>query len=229
MEKKEIIERSHLATLAQTAQGHRTNWLYKVLKRLFDIGLAIIALLLLMPFFMILFFCYRLGDNQGPMFYKQTRLGKNGQTFQIYKFRSMVVDAEQRLHADPELYHKYVLNNYKLSPAEDPRITKLGAVLRRSSIDELPQFINILKGDMSLVGPRPVIQEELKEYGPNADEFLSMAPGAMGYWQAHGRSNIPYPYRVNYELYYIQHACFSLDLKIIFKNIVSIFKKDGAY
>lgn len=229
MEKKEIIDQYHLTVVAQAPKVHERNWVYRFTKRLLDVVLAIVALVLLAPFFLILFFCYHFGDNRGPMFYKQTRLGKHGQTFQIYKFRSMVVDAEQRLHADPELYHRYVLNNYKLSPEEDPRITKLGAILRRSSIDELPQFINILKGEMSLVGPRPVIQEELKEYGSDADEFLSMAPGAMGYWQAHGRSNIPYPYRVNYELYYIQHACLYLDLKIICKNIVSIFKKDGAY
>nr|WP_225423682.1 sugar transferase [Agrilactobacillus yilanensis] len=218
-----------MTTVTELRQKHEISWLYQVIKRVLDIILSLLALTVLVPFFIVLFCCYRIGDNHGPMFYKQPRVGRNGKIFQIYKFRSMVVNADEILQSDSALYQKYVLNNYKLNPEEDPRITKLGRMLRQRSIDELPQFINILKGEMSLVGPRPVIEAELEEYGDQAETFLSVTPGAMGYWQAHGRSNIPYPYRVNYELYYVDHACFRLDLQIVFKNIISIFKKDGAY
>ncbi|MCF0119728.1 MAG: sugar transferase, partial [Limosilactobacillus mucosae] len=128
-----------------------------------------------------------------------------------------------------ELYEKYVENNYKLEPDEDPRITNLGRWLRRTSIDEIPQFINILKGDMSIVGPRPVVKEELKEYGDRVDKFLSVKPGAMGLWQASGRSNIGYPERCDLELSYVDHASYWYDVKIMFKNIISIFKNTGAY
>ncbi|MFD1672043.1 sugar transferase [Agrilactobacillus yilanensis] len=229
MEKKEVIDQYTLTTVTELRQKHEISWLYQVIKRVLDIILSLLALTVLVPFFIVLFCCYRIGDNHGPMFYKQPRVGRNGKIFQIYKFRSMVVNADEILQSDSALYQKYVLNNYKLNPEEDPRITKLGRMLRQRSIDELPQFINILKGEMSLVGPRPVIEAELEEYGDQAETFLSVTPGAMGYWQAHGRSNIPYPYRVNYELYYVDHACFRLDLQIVFKNIISIFKKDGAY
>jgi lipopolysaccharide/colanic/teichoic acid biosynthesis glycosyltransferase len=133
------------------------------------------------------------------------------------------------LHNDSQLYEEYVKNNYKLEPTEDPRITKLGLWLRKTSIDEIPQFLNILKGEMSLVGPRPVVKEELKEYGNNVNKFLSVKPGAMGYWQASGRSNIHYPERCEVELYYVDHASFIFDIEIIFKNLISIIKSDGAY
>ncbi|KRK62323.1 galactosyltransferase [Companilactobacillus farciminis KCTC 3681 = DSM 20184] len=139
----------------------------------------------------------------------------------------MVVGAEEKLKNNEELYKRYVENNYKLKPNEDPRITRFGRFLRKSSIDEIPQFINILKGDMSLVGPRPVIEEELKEY--DSYKLLSVKPGAMGLWQASGRSQVGYPERANIEMKYIDEANMLLDLKIIFGNFISIFKGKGAY
>lgn len=169
------------------------------------------------------------GSNKGPLFYKQRRIGKNHKPFYIYKFRSMVVNADKKLKEDKELYQLYVENSYKLPPEKDPRITKFGRFLRKSSIDELPQFFNILKGDMSLIGPRPVIEEELSQYGDRVDEFLSVTPGAMGYWQASGRSDIEYPERCEYELYYVKHASLVFDCKVLFKSIISIIKTDGAY
>lgn len=141
----------------------------------------------------------------------------------------MVVNANQLLHDNQQLYAKYLANNYKLEPTEDPRITKIGQFLRRTSIDEIPQFLNIIKGEMSIIGPRPVVKEELAEYGDRVDKFLSVKPGAMGLWQASGRSNIGYPERCELELSYVDRASYWLDLKIMVKNIISIFKHTGAY
>ncbi|WP_191363823.1 sugar transferase [Limosilactobacillus oris] len=202
---------------------------YLFFKRLTDIVLSLGALIVFSPIFLFIFIASRFGENKGPVFFKQVRIGKNGKPFKIYKFRSMVVGADELLHQNHELYAKYVKNNYKLEPDEDPRVTKLGAWLRRTSIDEIPQFINTLKGDMSIIGPRPVVKEELKEYGDRVDKFLSVKPGAMGLWQASGRSNVGYPERCDMELSYVDNASYWFDCKIMFKNIISIFKHTGAY
>lgn len=203
--------------------------MYVFFKRIIDVILSVCALVVLSPVFLTVWIIDHLGVNRGPVIFKQQRIGKNHKVFNIYKFRSMVINADELLHADRELYGKYVANNYKLEPDEDPRVTKFGIWLRKTSIDEIPQFINILKGEMSIVGPRPVVEEELREYGINVDKFLSVKPGAMGYWQASGRSNIRYPERCEVELYYIDHASLSFDIMIIFKNLISIVKSDGAY
>lgn len=202
---------------------------YLFWKRLTDIVLSTIALICFSPIFLVVWIMSLFGENKGPLFFKQTRIGKNGRPFKIYKFRSMIVNADEILHANPELYQKYVDNNYKLEPEEDPRVTKLGHWLRKTSIDEIPQFINILRGEMSIIGPRPVVKEELIEYGDRVDKFLSVKPGAMGLWQASGRSNIGYPERCDLELSYVDHASYWFDIKIMFKNIISIFKSTGAY
>ena len=202
---------------------------YLFSKRVTDIILSSLALIGFSPLFLFVFIASRFGENKGPVFFKQVRIGKNGKPFKIYKFRSMIVDADEILHKDKELYNKYVKNNYKLEPEEDPRITKLGEWLRRTSIDEIPQFINILKGDMSIIGPRPFVKEELAEYGDRVGKFLSVKPGAMGLWQASGRSNIGYPERCDMELGYVDKASYWFDCKIMFKNIISIFKHTGAY
>lgn len=202
--------------------------LYLFVKRTFDIITSLFALIMLSPVFIIVWILNIINvDDRGPLFYKQIRIGLNGKKFGMYKFRSMVVNAEDKLYKNKKLYSKYIANNYKLKPEDDPRITKLGLFLRKSSIDEIPQFINILHGDMSIVGPRPVIEAELKEYDKN--KLLSVRPGAMGLWQASGRSKIGYPERANIEMNYIDKACFSLDIKIIFGNLISILKGKGAY
>lgn len=202
---------------------------YFFLKRFTDIVLSIIALIVLSPVFFIVACIYKFNTtDEGPLFYKQIRVGKNGRNFGMYKFRSMVVNAEVKLKQDPNLYQKYVKNNYKLPPEEDPRITKIGKWLRKTSVDEIPQFINILKGDMSLVGPRPVIEEELKEY-KDVNKLLSVKPGAMGLWQARGRSEIGYPQRAEIEMEYIEHAGLLMDLKIMMLNFWNVFKGKGAY
>lgn len=223
------IEETESTEIMEKSQIKKQSLTYLFFKRLTDIVLSLLALICFSPVFLGVWIANHFGDNKGPLFFKQTRIGKNGKPFKMYKFRSMIVNADEILHSNIELYEKYVENNYKLEPDEDPRITKLGRWLRRTSIDEIPQFINILKGDMSIVGPRPVVKEELKEYGDCVDKFLSVKPGAMGLWQASGRSNIGYPERCDLELSYVDHASYWYDVKIMFKNIISIFKNTGAY
>ncbi|WP_080978092.1 MULTISPECIES: sugar transferase [Lacticaseibacillus] len=225
---KQLEKTQHRVEVLESEPANVSS-VYLFEKRVFDIicglfgmVLVIVTALILEPFCLV-------GRNKGPLFFKQTRVGQNGRKFKIYKFRSMVVNAEDVLHKDATLYDKYVSNNYKLPPKEDPRITKLGIFIRKTSLDELPQFINILKGDMSMVGPRPVVESELREYGQHVDQLLTAKPGAMGLWQASGRSKIGYPQRADLELSYVANRSFSYDLLIICKNLVSIFKADGAF
>lgn len=201
---------------------------YLFAKRFLDISTALFALVIFSPIFLVISLFYLFGDNKGPVFYQQRRIGQNHEEFGIYKFRSMVVNAEEKLYADKELYAKFVENGYKLPTEEDPRITKFGAFIRKTSLDELPQFINILIGDMSIIGPRPVVERELVEYGNRVDEFLSVKPGAMGLWQASGRSEIQYPERADLEISYVEHANLWFDFKILFMTVLAIFKGDGA-
>lgn len=210
------------------SKNERNGMIYSFFKRFVDIvGSSVALVVFALPFAIIAILIKRV--DHGPVFFKQTRIGKNGKPFKMYKFRSMVVNAEQKLKEDPKLYQKYIDNGYKLPEGEDPRVTGIGRLMRKTSIDELPQFINILKGDMSIVGPRPVVKGELANYGDRIDEFLSMKPGAMGLWQASGRSNITYPERCDVELDYIRNASFFYDIKIFFMTLASIFKGDGAF
>lgn len=139
----------------------------------------------------------------------------------------MVVDAESKLKANEVLYKKYTENNYKLEPHEDPRITKIGRFLRETSLDELPQLINVLKGEMSLVGPRPVVEEELREYGNKAPHLLAVKPGVTGYWQVSGRSGVGYPERVDLELHYVYNQSIVFDFSIILKTIYLVLSRKG--
>lgn len=202
---------------------------YLFFKRLIDIIGAIIGIILVIFLIFIFSLFYLFGENKGPMFFKQERIGKNGAKINVYKFRSMVIDAERKLKENKILYQKYLKNNYKLEQNEDVRITKFGGFIRKTSLDEFPQFMNVLKGEMSLVGPRPVIAEELIEYKDNASAFLSVKPGITGYWQASGRSQVGYPERVDIELYYVFNKSFLLDSKIIFKTVGQVILRRGAY
>lgn len=204
---------------------------YRVEKRILDILGSLLGLVLFGCAYIILFIPYKVGLNKGPMIFKQPRIGKNGELFNIYKFRSMRVNADEILRCDKELYQKYINKGYKLEPSEDPRITKLGLFIRKTSIDELPQFINVIKGNMSLVGPRPIVSEELEEYKHEnkVSEFLSMKPGITGVWQTAGRSNVGYPERVFLEISYTKKANILFDLKILSKTILKVFMKEGAY
>lgn len=212
-----------------TLKIRKPSGIYLCLKRVMDLSGAIVGLIIFSPIFLLISILYMTGDNKGPVFFKQIRMGKNGKEFYIYKFRSMIVNAEEKLRSNEVLYKKYIDNNYKLEPSEDPRITKVGQFLRKTSLDELPQFLNVLKGDMSLVGPRPVVQEELVEYGERKDEFLSVKPGLTGYWQVSGRSDVGYPERVDLELYYAYNASLWLDIKILLLTVKDVVVGKGAY
>ena len=204
--------------------------LYKVLKRIIDIIGALIGIVILIPTTVIIYLARKISkEDNGPLFYEQLRYGKNGKVFRLYKYRSMCIGADKKLK-------EYLENNeeakrefektHKLQ--NDPRITKIGDFLRKTSLDELPQMINILKGDMSLVGPRPVIEKEVEEYGENKERFLSVKPGLTGYWQVNGRSNTTFKERMEMELYYVDNRSLWLDIKIFFKTFITVFKKEGA-
>ena len=210
-------------------EGVRNKASYLFFKRLFDIFIALVGVIVLVIVTIILATFYSFGKNKGRIFFSQERIGLNGKTFKIYKYRSMLENAEEILKRNPKLYKKYIENSYKLLPEEDPRMTRLGRFIRKYSIDEIPQFINILKGEMSFIGPRPVIEEELLQYGERVSKFLSVKPGATGWWQVSGRSEIGYPERCDMELYYVDNCSFKLDMKIFFLELKRIITKDAAY
>ena len=206
-------------------QKNSTRIKYINIKRLLDIISSIVGLIILSPLFLVLAIVIKL-DSKGPVFFKHTRYGKNGKKFTMYKFRTMYENAQDMIKEFTPEQMKEWKENFKLK--DDPRITKVGKFLRKTSLDELPQIINIIKGDLSIIGPRPVIEEELEKYGINKEKFLSVTPGLTGYWQANGRSSTTSEQRMEMELYYIDHISPKLDIKIFFKTIESVIKKEGA-
>ena len=201
---------------------------FVILKRLQDILLSLAALIFTAPITLLTAIAIKLEDG-GPVFYVSKRMGQYGKEFNIYKFRSMKLNADKLEDIlTPEELERYY-KEYKLD--NDPRITKVGNFIRKHSIDELPQFINILKGDMAMIGPRPILKKELEEnYPDNKDLLLSLKPGLTGYWQAYGRNNVTYQTgeRQAMELYYIEHFSGALDMKIILKTIQVVFTAEGA-
>jgi exopolysaccharide biosynthesis polyprenyl glycosylphosphotransferase len=197
----------------------------QVMKGLFDRCVAGAALVLLSPLMFTLAIAIRLTDS-GPAFFTQTRVGKDGQPFKIYKFRTMVVDAERlRSELMASNGHDGVL--FKLR--RDPRVTAIGARLRRWSIDELPQLVNVFRGDMSLVGPRPALPDEAARYADHVRRRLVVKPGLTGLWQVSGRSDLSWEESVRLDLRYVENWSFALDLQILWKTISVIFRGSGAY
>jgi Undecaprenyl-phosphate galactose phosphotransferase WbaP len=199
------------------------------IKRFMDIVIVIAGGILLLPFFLLIALIVKI-NSPGPVLYKHKRLGKNGKPFYAYKFRTMVNNAEQKLkeiiEADPQLKIEWE-KTHKLQ--KDPRITGFGKILRRTSIDEFPQLINILKGEMSLVGPRPIVTEEVAKYGDDYNRIFSNKPGLTGMWQVSGRSDANYYDRISYDTYYLQNWSIWLDLWILFKTFGVVFFGKGAY
>jgi exopolysaccharide production protein ExoY len=206
----------------------RLHLLQVVAKRTLDILVSGSALVLLAPVGLVITLAIRL-DSPGPAIFRQQRLGLGGRSFRLWKFRSMRVDAEEVLKTDPFLYRRYVESDYKLSPDEDPRVTRVGRFLRRTSLDELPQLFNVLLGDMSLVGPRPVVPEEIEHYGPDARVFLAVKPGLTGYWQINGRSDVAYPERARLDIDYITNWSLGKDLAILAGTASAVLRGRGAY
>ena len=198
---------------------------YIYVKRGIDVILSTIALVVLSPLFLILAILIKL-DSKGPVFFLHTRIGKNGKNIKIYKFRTMVTNAEELIKEfTPEQMKEYK-ENYKLT--NDPRITKIGKFLRKTSLDERPQLINIIKGDLSIIGPRPVVKDELEKYEENIAKFLSVTPGLTGNWAANGRNNTTYEERMRLELEYVDNISLKTDIKIFFQTIYAVIKKEGA-
>lgn len=223
-ETTENIETTSLRTQSDV-KTKISKKVYIKIKRVIDVILASVALILLSPLFAIIAIAIKI-DSKGPVFFVHKRIGKNGKIIKLYKFRSMVINAEELIKSfTPEQMREYK-ENYKLT--NDPRITKVGKFLRKTSLDELPQLINIINGDLSIIGPRPVVADELEKYGVNKDKFLSVTPGLTGYWAANGRSNTTYEQRMEMELYYIDNLSLKMDIKVFFKTILSVLKKEGA-
>ncbi len=198
---------------------------YLIAKRIFDIVLSSIGLVFCIIPIGIIALMIKI-DSPGPVFFWHHRIGKNGKNLPLLKFRSMYVNSKEMFEAfTPEQKAEWQLN-FKLE--NDPRVTKVGNFLRKSSLDELPQIINILKGDLSIVGPRPIVDEELERYGDNKEKFLSVTPGLTGYWQAYARSNCTYEQRMEMELFYVENANFWWDIKIMFATVGSVLRGRGA-
>jgi|GEM_PF-3015989 lipopolysaccharide/colanic/teichoic acid biosynthesis glycosyltransferase len=199
---------------------------YELVKRFFDLVVAAILLLALAPILIVVAACV-LASSKGPVLFKQPRLGRNGKKFYCYKFRSMVADAETLLSTSPELASKYLEQGFKIK--DDPRVTKIGAFLRKSSLDELPQLLNVLKGDMSMIGPRPIVPKELSKYGQYSNKLLTVVPGLSGMWQASGRSETTYTERVRMDMVYIDKRSIMLDFSLALRTVTSVVKGTGAH
>lgn len=199
--------------------------MYLVIKRIIDFMGALIGLILLSPIFLIVAILIK-KDSKGPIVFGHTRKGVYGKDIKIYKFRTMYENSKEIFDNFTEEQKKEFYINFKLD--NDPRITKIGYFLRKTSLDELPQLFNILKGDMSIVGPRPIVEAEIEKYGKCAKKLFSVLPGLTGYWQANGRSDTTYDERIAMDMYYIDNRSIALDFKIMFKTVISVIKKEGA-
>jgi len=197
---------------------------YSSSKRLIDIALCSMFILLLAPVYAAVALAVKL-TSPGPVLFRQTRLGLKGDKFACIKFRSMRIDAEEILDRDPELRKRYE-ESFKLD--NDPRITPIGNFLRKTSLDELPQFFNVLRGDMTLIGPRPIVPREIEKYGSHAEMLLTVKPGLSGHWQVHGRSETTYDERVAMDMLYIHRRSISLDIKLMAMTVVAVFRRRGA-
>ncbi|NJP09833.1 MAG: sugar transferase [Leptolyngbyaceae cyanobacterium RU_5_1] len=219
-----ILRRGVLPFLSDSLHG-------AFVKRIFDIVFSLAVLILFSPLYVLLILLVA-HSSSGSVFYVQERVGKNYKRFDCIKFRTMIENADQVLiemmETSPRLRHEFQ-SNFKLK--RDPRITRVGRFLRITGLDEFPQFWNVLKGDMSVVGPRPLVVEELPKYGEYMDRILTIRPGVTGLWQVSGRNDIPYPRRVQIDVYYANFRSFWMDLWIIVKTLgVVLFPKDnGAY
>jgi lipopolysaccharide/colanic/teichoic acid biosynthesis glycosyltransferase len=199
---------------------------YLITKRCFDFTASLIGLILLSGFFLVLAVLIKLDDPHGKVFYSQTRLGKDGRHFQMWKFRSMIAGADKMVD---KLLKKNDVEGAMFKIKDDPRITRVGRVIRKYSLDELPQLYNVLRGDMSLVGPRPPLPREVVKYTDYDRQRLTVVPGVTGLWQISGRNELGFAEMVALDIHYINNACISEDLKILFKTVLVVIHPTGAY
>ncbi|MCA1202272.1 sugar transferase [Priestia flexa] len=201
-------------------------FLYRYTKRSTDIVGSLAGIIVLSFLFLVISVWIKIEDPRGPVFFSQKRVGKDGKEFNMYKFRSMVTDAEERLK---ELLALNETTGAMFKMKNDPRVTRVGRFIRKTSIDELPQLFNVLKGDMSLVGPRPPLPREVEEYTSYDKQRLLVMPGCTGLWQVSGRSNIGFKEMVELDLQYIQNRTLLFDIKIIFKTVLVLFGSKDAF
>lgn len=197
---------------------------YRMVKRIIDITLSFIGILLLLPLFLVIGIIIKIEDKNSPIFFKQTRVGKNGELFEMYKFRSMINNAEELLK---DLMHRNEVEGAMFKIKDDPRITKIGHFIRKTSIDELPQLINVLKGEMSLVGPRPPLINEVALYSDHHKQRLCVVPGCTGLWQATVRNSVGFEEMVELDIQYIKNKNILYDIKIIFLTFKSLFNNNA--
>ena len=195
------------------------------MQRLLDVGFSALLLLLLCPVFALIASLIKF-DSPGPVLFKQKRVGRNGTEFWFYKFRSMVSDAEAKRHL-LEVHNERTGPVFKIR--NDPRVTRVGQFLRKFSLDELPQLINVLKGEMSLVGPRPALPKETEKYTPHQRQRLLCAPGVTGLWQVSGRANLSFERSIELDLYYVRNQSIRLYLRILLLTIPAVVRAEGAY
>jgi exopolysaccharide biosynthesis polyprenyl glycosylphosphotransferase len=221
--------------VAERAQSRANQGFYQTLKRAVDVGLSVLFLLLTFPIFLAVAILVKL-DSPGPVFFRQQRVGQGNRPFTFYKFRTMVHNADSEVH---RRYVQSLIRQAAVAPdahgqtpayklARDPRITRVGHILRRTSLDELPQFINVLKGDMSIVGPRPPLPYEVQEYQDWHMARLAVLPGITGLWQVMGRSRVTFDEMVRMDLRYIKQQSLLLDFKIMVLTIPAILSGHGA-
>ena len=204
----------------------RERYGYRLIKRLFDVCASFTALVLLSPMFLVVAIAIKAEDSQGKVFYSQIRVGKGGKRFKMYKFRSMVSNADELLKT---LISENDVDGAMFKMKLDPRVTKVGSFIRKYSIDELPQLVNVLKGNMSLVGPRPPLEREVKEYTDYDKQRLYVKPGCTGLWQATVRNSVGFDEMVRLDLIYVQKRSLKFDLWIIFRTVKIMFRPNGAY
>ena len=197
----------------------------RIMKEAFDRVTAALALVVLSPVLILVALAVRM-TSSGPVIFRQVRVGRDGRTFTVYKFRTMVVDAERRLD---EIVHLNDSNEVLFKLKQDPRVTRVGRVLRRLSIDELPQLVNVLVGDMSLVGPRPALPSETQRWGRTTARRVLVKPGITGLWQVSGRSDLSWEDSVRLDLYYVENWSFAGDIQILWKTLSAVVRSHGAY
>jgi len=221
----ETASKHRQTTVEQVDLGGLTPT-YLVTKRCFDFLASFVGLVLLSGVFLILSILIKIDDPHGKIFYSQTRMGKDGRTFKMWKFRSMVTGADKMVD---KLLKKNDVEGAIFKIKRDPRITRVGRVIRKYSLDELPQLYNVLRGDMSLVGPRPPLPREVVKYTDYDRQRLAVVPGVTGLWQVSGRNELSFDEMVRLDIQYINNACVTEDLRILFKTVLVVVHPTGAY
>lgn len=224
--KASVRENYYTNNIVLSEKDIQISKVYVVTKRTIDIVGSLTGIIILFPLFLLVAVCIKIEARKDPIIFSQLRVGKNGKCFKIYKFRSMVRDAEEKL---TELLHRNDVKGHMFKMKKDPRITKVGKFIRKTSIDELPQLINILIGQMSFVGPRPPLPREVKEYTEYERQRLLIIPGCTGLWQISGRSNLDFNHMLELDLKYINNRTIWFDIKIIVKTIFILFNSKDAY